>query len=121
VGYRGVPRRSRQHCYQFIDRSDGALFGPGRAGDTTAAAAAGDGEATRAPHPLADCRDLPHLHVKGYAMIDDRDVRLVELVRAWPGHLPPRAVGVGSGEEMTALGSPRSERETSESLVGTSF
>jgi hypothetical protein len=85
VGYRGVPRRFRQHCYQFIDRSDGALFGPGRAGDTTAAAAAGDGEATRAPHPLADCRDLPHLHVKGYAMIDDRDVRLVELVRcmAW--------------------------------------
>jgi hypothetical protein len=89
-----------QHCYQFIDRSDGALFGPGRAGDTTAAAATGEGEAARAPHPLADCRDLPHLHVKGYAMIDDRDVRLVELVRcvALRGRLPPRAGSHSPGD-----------------------
>jgi hypothetical protein len=70
------------HCYQFIDRRDGALYGPGR------------GEAGGVAHPLAECRDLPHLHVKGYAMLDDRDVRLVELVREGPPPHPRRtAVG----------------------------
>ncbi|KAK3274970.1 hypothetical protein CYMTET_16877 [Cymbomonas tetramitiformis] len=60
------------YCYQFVDEEDGALFGP--------IPPWAPGSTESQPHPRSGCSDLPYLDIKGYAMMDDREVRLIDVI-----------------------------------------